>query len=148
VIILGNNHPNRPHGYWKQQFRHYVFGQGPSDFDAATLGCYLKVANYMSRVLTEQTASATFAQAYDVLDTSATSSITELFDQQLLAAWLNFANGAIDHDRLVDTNRDRVVDTPFLTAIGAAESLRIDPGTTRQQLDQQKVIVESWTNLP
>jgi hypothetical protein len=112
------------------------------------LGCYLKVADYMSRVFNERTASATFAQAYDVLDTSGTSSITELFDQQLLAAWLNFANGAIDHDRLVDTNRDRAADTPFLAAITAAENLRLDPGATRQQLDRQKVIVESWTNLP
>jgi hypothetical protein len=72
---------------------------------------------------------------------------TGLRYQQLLAAWLNFANGAIDHDRLVDTDRDRVPDTPFLTTIGAAESLRLDPGTTRQQLDRQKVMLESWTNL-
>ncbi len=30
VIIVGNNHPNRPHGYWKQQYRYYAFGSGPA----------------------------------------------------------------------------------------------------------------------
>lgn len=148
VVIVGNNHPNRPHGYWKQQFRSYVVGLGPSDFDAATLTCYLKVAGYMSRVFSEETAAETFAQAYAVLDTGPTKPIRQLFDVQLLAAWLNFANGAIEHDRLVDTNLDRVPDTPFLTAIAAAESVRLDPASTQEQLDRMKRIVESWTNLP
>ena len=56
-----------------------------------------------------------------MLDTSATSQTNELFDQQLLAAWLNFANGAIEWNQLVDTNGDRTADTPFLTAMEAAE---------------------------
>ena len=43
---------------------------------------------------------------------------------------------------------DKRVDTPFLTAIVAAESLRLNPTTTRTQLDAMKRIVESWTNLP
>ena len=37
VVIVGNNHPNRPHGYWKQQYRYYAFGSGPRpDIDATT----------------------------------------------------------------------------------------------------------------
>ena len=149
VIIVGNNHPNRPHGYWKQQNRYHAFGTGPApDFDSGTLDCYLDIAEYMSRVFNERTAAATFAQAYDVLDTRSTSQVNELFDQQLLAAWLNFANGAIEWNRLVDTNGDRTADTPFLTAIETAESLRINAATTRGQLDAMKRIVESWTNLP
>ena len=67
---------------------------------------------------------------------------------QLLAAWLNFANGSIEHNRLVDTNGDKVPDTPFLAAIAAAESVRLDPASTQEQLDRQKLIVERWTNLP
>jgi len=51
------------------------------------------------------------------------SATNELFDQQLLANWLNFANGAIDWYRLVDTNNDKRVDTQFLTAIVQAETL-------------------------
>ncbi len=102
----------------------------------------------MSRVFNERTAAATSAQAYDVLDTSSTSVIEELFDQQLLANWLNFANGAIEWNQLVDTNSDKRVDTQFLTAMVRAESLRIDPNTSRKQLDAQKKIIETWTNLP
>lgn len=149
VVIVGNNHPNRPHGYWKQQYRYFAFGTGPApDLEADTLACYLDIAEYMSKVFDERTPTGTFAQAYDVLDTSSTSSITELFDQQLLAAWLNFANGAIEWNQLVDTNRDKRVDTQFLTAMTAAESLRISPTATRTQLDAMKRIVESWTTLP
>jgi len=148
VIIVGNNHPNQPHGYWKQQFRHYVAGLGPSDFDTATLTCYLKVAGYMSRVFTEQTAANTFAQAYGALDTGPPKTIQQLLDVQLLAAWLNFANGAIEYNGLVDTNGDKVADTPFLTAIAAAEAVRLNPASTQEQLDRQKLIVERWTNLP
>jgi PKD domain-containing protein len=148
VIIVGNNHPNQLHGYWKQQFRSYVLGLGPSDFDAATLTCYLKIASYMSRVFTERTAAQTFTEAYAVLDTGPTKPIRALFDVQLLAAWLNFANGSIEYNQLVDTNGDKRPDTPFLTAIAAAESIRLDPASTQQQLDQQKLIVEGWTKLP
>ena len=145
VVIVGNNHPNRPHGYWKQQARFHAFATGPApDFDADTLNCYLDIVAYMSRVFVDQT----FAQAYDVLDTRATSDINQLFDQQLLAAWLNFANGAIEWNRLVDTNRDRTPDTPFLTAMEAAENLRLNPATTRAQLDAMLRILESWTDLP
>jgi hypothetical protein len=149
VVVVGNNHPNRPHGYWKQQHRRHAFGTGPaSDFDEETLGCYLDIAAYMSRVFDEETAAATFEQAYDVLDTRSTSSMDELFDQQLLAAWLNFANGAVEWNQLVDTDGDRAADTPFLSAIVAAEGLRTDPSATRPQLDAMKRIVEGWTNLP
>jgi hypothetical protein len=147
VIIVGNNHPNHPHGYWKQQFRSFVVGQGPSDFDGATLTCYLKIVGYMSRVFTEQTAAQTLAQAYAVLDTGPPKPMPQLFDVQLLAAWLNFANGSIEYSRLVDTNGDRVADTPFLAAIAAAEAVRLNPSSSQQQLDAVKRIVESWTNL-
>jgi hypothetical protein len=74
--------------------------------------------------------------------------MNELFDQQLLAVWLNFANGAMAWDRLVDTNGDRVADTRFLEAVTVAETLRLNPNATQTQLDQQERILERWTNLP
>ena len=147
VIIVGNGRPNQGAGYWKQQFRYYNSGKGPSDFEAARLQCYLKIVDYMSRVFDAQNDASTFLRAEDILDTSQTSAILELFDQQLLAAWLNFANGAIDWNRLVDTNGDKTADTRFLDAITAAETLRLDPNATRTELDRQKAIVLSWTTL-
>lgn len=149
VVIVGNNHPNHNAGYWKQQYRYYAFATGPApDIDATTEACYLKIAAYMSRVFDERTLAGTPAQAYDVLDTSATSVIEELYDQQLLANWLNFANGAIDWNRLVDTNGDKRVDTEFLTAMVQAENLRLAVNPNRKQLDAMKKIIETWTSLP
>src|SRR5581483_9752433 len=148
VIIVGNGHPNQPHGYWKQQFRYQNSGKGPSDFTADKLRCYLRIASYMSRVFDERNDASTFLRAEDILETNQTSAILELFDQQLLAAWLNFANGAIEWNRLVDSNGDKKPDTRFLDAIVAAEALRLDGNATKAQLDAQKKIVESWTSLP
>ena len=148
VIIVGNGRPNHPHGWWKQQLRFHATGKGSSEFSGPTMTCYQRIAGFMSRVFDERTAASTYAQAYDVLDVSSTSVMTELFDLQLLAAWLNFANGAIAWDRLVDTNGDKVVDTRFLDAITAAETLRLDPTATRTQLERQKAIIEGWTKLP
>ena len=149
VIIVGNGSPNNPHGWWKQEVRFHATNTGPKPaFTAERMTCYLRIAGYMSRVFDEKTAASTFAQAADVLDTSSTSDINELFDQQLLAVWLNFANGAIAWDRLVDTNGDRVADTRFLDAVTVAETLRLNPNATQAQLDQQKRILERWTNLP
>lgn len=148
VIIVGNGSPNQAAGYWKQQFRYYNSGKNNADFDAATLRCYLKIASYMSRVFDERNDSSTFLRAEDILETNQTSAILELFDQQLLAAWLNFANGAVEWNRLVDTNGDKRADTRFLDAITAAESLRLDANASRVLLDRQKVILETWTRLP
>ncbi len=148
VIILGNNHPNRPHGYWHQQFRYYVESRGTSAFSSARLACYLQIVGFMSRVFSETAAAATFPRALDVLRTNGTSDMRQLFDQQLLAAWLNFANGAMEPTRLVDTNLDGTADTPFLQAAAAAEALRLAPATTRAEFDRQKRIIESWLALP
>jgi hypothetical protein len=148
VIIVGNGHPNQPHGYWKQQFRYQVSGKGVSDFDSSQLDCYLRIVGYMSRIFNESTDASTFTRAIDVLETDQTSVINELFDQQLLAAWLDFANGAMEWNRMVDTNGDKTPDARFLDAITEAESLRLSPTATRRQLDRQKAIVERWTSLP
>lgn len=148
VIIVGNADVSQPHGFWKQEVRYQLTGKGPSRFDAAKLGCYLDIAGYMSRVFDERTAAATFAQAYDVLDVSKTSVMTELFDLQLLAVWLNFANGAIEFDQMVDTNGDKTLDTPFLAAVAAAETVRLNPAATRLQLEVQKNFLERLNNLP
>jgi len=148
VVVVGNSRTTRNAGYWKQQSRYHAFGTGPvADFDRPTFTCYLGIAGYMSRVFDERTAADTFAKAYDVLDTSGTSQITELFDQQLLTAWFNFANGSIEWNRLVDTNGDRTPDTPFLTAIERAETLRLNPQATRSQLDAMKKTLEGWSAL-
>ena len=141
-MIVGNAVSTGNAGYWMHQFRTWLTGRGLHAYDEATLTCYLKIAAHMSAVFGERTAAGTFAQAEDVLFVNKTSSMTELFDQQLLAAWLNFADGAIPLDRLVDTNGDKVGDMTFLDAVVAAERVRLDPGATRLQLEAQKILLE------
>jgi hypothetical protein len=148
VIIVGNGKPNQGAGWWKQEFRFYNEGKGPSNFTAARLQCYLRIMGSLSRVFDEANDASTFPRAQAILETKQTSAMDELFDQQLLAAWMNFANGAMEHNRLVDTNGDKVADTRFLDAMRAAETLRLNPNRTRVQVDRMKALVQSWTLLP
>ena len=84
------------------------------------------------------------AEAADVLRTNGSKGdMTEELDQQLLAAWLNFANGAFGWTDLVDTTGDDVPDTAFSTAIQAAEDVRLDPAATRDELEAQKDALEA-----
>ena len=68
--------------------------------------------------------------------------MSELLDRQLLAVWLNFANGSIEYDELLDTDGDGIPETAFADAVAAAEAVRLDPGATRAELDQQKDFLE------
>ena len=65
------------------------------------------------------------------------------FDRQLLAAWLNFANGAVEYDELVDTDFDNVPDTELLSVLCAAEAARTNPATPASELENWKDILEA-----
>jgi hypothetical protein len=43
----------------------------------------------------------------------------------------------------VDTTGNGVPDTPFSTAITAAEAVRLDLGATREELEEQKNVLET-----
>jgi hypothetical protein len=139
VLITGNAEDNRSAGYWTVQYR-----QGPASvFDTATLECYLAITGFASTVFDEARDASTIAAALDVLEVNGTSSAAELLDRQLLAVWLNFANGAMDLDTLVDTNRDGIADTVLSDALATAEAVRLDPAAPRSALLAQKNRLES-----
>ncbi len=69
-------------------------------------------------------------------------SAAQQLDRQLLTAWLNFANGAFDYAELVDTNGDKIVDTPFSLVMANAEAVRLNPSSTDSQLRAQRDILE------
>jgi len=143
VVIVGNADEARSAGYWQHQFRSHLTGRGHSDFDQPTLECYLAIAGYMSQVFDEVRDASTFDLAHDVLFVKQNSgNMEELFDRQLLAVWLNFANGSIEFDEMVDTDGDGVADTVFLDAVAAAEAVRLDPNATRAELQEQKDILQ------
>ena len=136
VVVVGNATGMRGSGWWLAQYR-----PGPPDsFSPATLACYLDIVVQLSIVFNTP---LTRAGAVDILFVNGNDgSAQQLFDEQLLAAWLNFANGAIAFSDLVDTNGDGATDTSFGAALLAAETVRMNPASTRQQLLEQKDILE------
>jgi murein DD-endopeptidase MepM/ murein hydrolase activator NlpD len=140
VIITGSSGRARSAGYWLTQVRGNRSGLG-----AETLGCYLAIAEHMSAVFDEErNGTGSLAEAADVLHTGGSKGdVSEELDQQLLAAWLNFANGAFGWNEFVDTTGDGVPDTAFSAAIAAAEAVRLDPNATRAELEAQKDVLEA-----
>ena len=138
VIIVGNDDRIRSAGYWTHQYR----GNGDIDFSDFELECFLEIVNFVSQVFSEERTLATIDDAVDVLRVNGSSDMSELLDRQLLAALLNFANGSVGWDELIDTDGDGVDDTTFSDVIAAAESVRADPTATRAQLEAQKDLLE------
>jgi hypothetical protein len=131
VIIVGNATDNLSGGYWFQQYGL----KGSVDFDAATLQCYLDIAGFMSLVFHEVNDASTIPLARNVLDANKTGGdVIKNLDRQLLAAWLNFANGAIGWTEMVDITGNSNVDTTFANAIQSAEAIRLNPLSTKAQL--------------
>ena len=143
VLITGNEDDGRPSGYWSHQYRR----QGSTDFDDATLTCYLEIVDFVSDVFHEVRDVSTFPLARSLLFTQGVSvSKRDQLDRDLLTVWLNFANGAVEWDELVDTNRDGTADTVFHVAMETAEAVRLNPASTNAQFDAQRAILQSITD--
>jgi hypothetical protein len=137
VVVTGNATVSMGSGWWLNQYR---VGP-PDDFTTATLECYLAIAGYFSRVFPD---GMTRADAEVILFNPAKAPVLDVFEQQLLAAWLNFANGAISFDTPVVTgpNRNAPPDTTFGAAILAAELVATNPASTEAEIRAQKDIIE------
>lgn len=137
VIVTGNAAANRSGDYWFNQYR-----QGPAqELSDATLECYLDIVELVSDVFGELRAAGTLDEAEGVLKANAKTA-EDALDRQLLAAWLNFADGATGLSELVDTNGDGSADTPFLTVLVDAEAVRTNAASTRAALLAQYTILE------
>lgn len=141
VVVLGRATEVRSAGYWYQQFR-----GGPSQkLDDVTLECYLLAVERLSSAFDEARSVSTVGEARQALrGGSAAKSAAFKLDRQLLAAWLNYLNGVIGYDEVVDTDGDGVVDTAFGEAIAQAEAARLDPGSSDKQLLAQKDVLERF----
>ena len=62
---------------------------------------------------------------------------------QTLAAWLNFAKGAIDWTEMIDTDDDGIPDMAFGDLIGQVESTLGNPDATKADLEQAKDLAEA-----
>lgn len=140
VLITGTAEKTRPAGWWHKQ---YMKNGVRSDFDAATLECYLEITRTASSVFDEEVTLSDFAHAEDVLKANARHGRhTALLDRELLVAYLNLANGAVDyHQEVVDTDRDGTPDATFAEAVATAEAVRLDPTSTRAEINEQRRLI-------
>jgi hypothetical protein len=138
VIIVGNDDVVRSAGYWFHQY----FGKGMTDFTDEELECQLAIVDFVSTIFSEVRAAGTIEEALDVLFVNGRSDMAELLDRQLLAALLNFVNGSIGWDQLIDTDGDAVPDTAFSDVIATAETVRANPASTLEELEAQKDLLE------
>lgn len=133
VLVVGNADQSRGSGYWLNQYR----TKPPNHFTDAELACMLAIVNYLSMVFD----GVDRAGAAELFHDPAKNDAEIQFDQQALAAWLNFANGSISLDSPVDTDGDGIDDTTFGDAMLLAETTRL--GGTQADIRTQKDIVES-----
>jgi murein DD-endopeptidase MepM/ murein hydrolase activator NlpD len=146
VVITGNDDQVWGSGWWMNQYR----PKPPNWFTTATLVCYLDIVRFMSGVFDEARAPLDIrADAVDVLFVNGNGgSAIDLFDEQLLAAWLNFANGGYDLDSPVDTTGDGIADVSFANAVAAAEAVRLNAASSRAEILAQKDILELIVTSP
>ena len=90
----------------------------------------------------EETSLGTFEEALDVLEIKGKTPKAELLESQLLAVLLNFANGSVRWDQLIDTDDDQQGDTSFSDVIANAESGLNNPASTDDELLAQKDLLE------
>lgn len=138
VVIVGNFTDTRTHGYFKTELGKL------KDHTTAGAQCLLDITGFMSTVFNEVRDASTPAKARAVFDRSNSSLAKDIFDVQLLAAWMNFADGRVALTDLVDTNFDNVPDTMFATLVAQAEAVRLNPASTKTQILAQKVRLESF----
>lgn len=135
VVITGNADTSRGSGYWYANLR----PKKPNDFSTAELECYLAIAGFFSLVFPD---GLTRTDGREILNSPAKSPEEIIFDEEALAAWLNFANGAVKLDTMVDSTGDGIPDSTFGDAMFVAESVRVDPTATSNEIKAQKDIVE------
>ncbi len=138
VLITGNADTSKGHGWWLNQYR----TKKPNNFTPAQLQCYLDIVGALSLVFDEGKDASTRAKAEGVLNNPAKSPADVIFDQQALGAWLNFANGSVTLATPVDTDGDGSLDSTFGAAMFDAETIRMNPASTSNQIKAQKDVVE------
>lgn len=140
VLIAGNADDMENHAFWKNQYR--TTPPWHQAYPASVRTCYLLIVGYVSTVFNELVDASTFAAAEAVLQPQGdVPSPRKQLERELLAAWLNFANGAVEWVELIDTNHDGAAETPFNAVVYAAESVRLNPAATDAEVrDQQQIL--------
>jgi PKD domain-containing protein len=141
VVIRGNATRAEDSGYWKKQ----LDGNPTAEITPATLLCYLGITGFTSGVFNELRNASSIPAALAVIDPKNFDVRVKEFDRELLTAWLNFANGAVDFTDTVKTGGHPTI--TFAAEVAHAEALRANPATTKQQLDDERQILNQFNHL-
>lgn len=145
VIVTGDETRYASSSYWEAQYRDIRrTSQSVVPMGWDRLECYLEIVEYVSGVFSEERAAGTIPEAYEVLTARRVDGSRRLaqLDEALLTAWLNFADGVVDFDDLVDTSGDGTGDTPLDVVMDTAEAVRLDSHASSRELKQQIRILE------
>ncbi|HSP05490.1 MAG TPA: hypothetical protein VLR27_18440, partial [Acidimicrobiales bacterium] len=141
VVVTGTDDRLRRPGWWYNQYD-FSGRRNKNNISEDTATCYLEAVRHMSRVFSAHRDCADFTEAMAILNTRQSSDENEIMVRQLLASWLNFAHGSVGWFDLVDTDGDKVADTPFHEVVAGAEALRLDPTATRAELLAYEDVLE------
>jgi hypothetical protein len=140
VLIAGNAGDMENHAFWKNQYR--TKPPWVHAYPASLRACLLLIVDFVSNVFNEQLDASIFEAAEDVLQPKGTvEPPRKQLQRELLTAWLNFANGAIEWTELVDTNHDGTGDTAFNVVVYTAEAVWLNAAATAGDLRTQEQIL-------
>jgi PKD repeat protein len=135
-IVVDDTQCTRTQGFWGHQFK----GKGKQHIDNTTLQNYLDVIDCTSSVFSEIEAAAIPSEAKDRFAPGGDK--RHKATRQTLAAWLNFAAGAVAWDEPIDLDGDLVPDTTFGELIAAVEAILNDPVASDEDLVLAKSLSE------
>lgn len=107
--------------------------RGKGKITDATLGCYLGLVTKASKVFAEVTAASTPAAAYKVLKPAKKTSKAKL-ESELLAAWLNWANGGVNFTAKI---KETATLKTVLTSVEKARLKGSSPAASTSMLKKQ-----------
>jgi hypothetical protein len=150
-LVTGDCECARTQGYWRHQFS----GKGKQHIDNATLQAYLNIVGFASGVFSESVPASTLAQAKAIFlpggdGDSGPSNMRGKANAQALAAWLNFASGAVGWNELVPvrlTEDGPTVTMTFSAAMAQVEAILLNPSASHSELVKAKSIAASINEM-
>jgi hypothetical protein len=135
-LITGAEYCTRSQGFWKHQFS----GKGKAQIDEETLLRYLDIVETASSYFSEVISIDSLEDADEVLNPKGSDKRLKA-EAQLLAAWLNFAHGAVGWDQSVPLSDGET--QPFHDVVAEAEELLLNPDASHEDLEEAKDLAES-----
>jgi hypothetical protein len=136
-LITGDAVCTKSQGFWKHQFR----GDGHQHIDDAILEEYLEGVNFVSTYFSEVVQLTSIEEAGATLNPKG-GDMRRKAEVQLFAAWLNFINGAVGWDELINSNDDGLGTMPLHQIMTEIENILLDPDASKPELELAKDLAE------